>query len=44
MSVWSPAPLAVVDEGIPDAAPKRERQRRRRMQGSRPGWFVTRAW
>ena len=39
MSVLNPAPLAVVDEGIPNA-PKREQQRRRRMQGSRPGWFV----
>ena len=39
MSVLNPAPLAIVDESIPNA-PKREQQRRRRMRGSRPGWFV----
>jgi len=35
MSVLNPAPLAVVEEGIPNAPT--ERRRPRRVQGSRPG-------
>ena len=38
MSVLNPAPLAVVEEGIPNASTQRRRPRR--VQGSRPGWFV----